>query len=81
MENAAMATLEIAIDAPVGDLAETTRSGVPAGTMAEVRNTQELYGTSILTADLEAVARCYRAKALNRFAQDLFRRLRDGKRD
>ncbi len=76
-----MATLEIAIDARAGVPAETTPSSVPAGPMAEVRSTQELYGASILTADLEAVARCYRAKALNRFVQDLFRRLRDGKRD
>ncbi len=76
-ENAAMELLEIAMEARAEVHSETTPSSVRAGPTAQAGNAQEVFRASILTADLEAVARCYRAKAINRFAQDLFRQLRD----
>ena len=76
-ENSAMELLEIEIDARADVHSETTPTSVRAGPTAEVRNAQEAFSASILTADLEAVARCHRAKAFSRFAQDLFRQLRD----
>ena len=73
VENAAMLSVEFTRDAR----AEAHSVGKPSvqrtGATTKVRSNRDELGASILTYDLEATARRYRAKAVNRGARTLFR--------
>ncbi len=60
-------------------MAEVHSVGKPSvqrtGATTKVRSNRDELGASILTYDLEAVARRYRAKAVNRLARTVFRNL------
>ncbi len=73
MEDAEMLSAKFAKDAFPEVHSVGTRSVLRAGATTKLRSVRDELGASISTYDLEAVARRYRAKAVNRLARTEFR--------